>query len=352
MTSFNFSDQLLSWFEHSGRKDFPWQQQPSPYHVWLSEIMLQQTQVSTVIDYYLRFTQQYNDVESLAQAPVDDVLALWTGLGYYARARNLHKTAIIINNEYNGEFPKNLESLIALPGIGRSTAGAIMTLAYHQTYPILDGNVKRVLARFYAIEGWTGKKEIENKLWQYAEQLLPKSRIANYIQAQMDLGATICTRSKPKCDICPLQTDCDAFQHDIPQNYPAPKPKKIIPTRQTNWLIAQIKTGEVLLERRPNHGVWGGLWSFPETDSIDNIGDECKNKLSIKKSNITVQPYIRHVFSHFKLDIYPYIIQCKIDTNNISENKSLTWYKISDALLIGLPAPVKLFLEQLQKTRN
>ena len=352
LTSSSFSQQLLIWFDQHGRKDLPWQQQPTPYHVWLSEIMLQQTQVTTVIDYYQRFTQRYNDIESLANAKLDDVLALWTGLGYYARARNLHKTAVLVVEEYNGQLPRNLDELIALPGIGRSTAGAIMSLAYHQNFPILDGNVKRVLTRYDAIQGWPGKKQIETKLWQRAEELLPKQRVANYIQAQMDLGATLCTRSKPKCEICPLQSNCDAFQHDFPQNYPTPKPKKIIPTRKTNWLIAQLKNGEVLLEQRPNHGIWGGLWSFPETDSIDNIGDECKNKLSIKKSNITVQPYIRHVFSHFKLDIHPYIIQCEIDSNNISENKSLTWYKISDALLIGLPAPVKLFLEQLQKTRN
>ena len=352
MTTSSFSDQLLAWFDQSGRKDLPWQQQASPYHIWLSEIMLQQTQVSTVIDYYQRFIQHFNDIQTLANAPVDDVLALWTGLGYYARARNLHKAAIIIINEHNGEVPNNLDSLMALPGIGRSTAGAIMTLAYHQYFPILDGNVKRVLTRYDAINGWPGKKNIEQKLWQRAEQLLPKTRIANYIQAQMDLGATICTRSKPKCDICPLQSNCDAFQQDIPQNYPTPKPKKIIPTRKTNWLVAQLKTGEVLLEQRPNSGIWGGLWSFPETDITENIDYMCKNEFHLNIANITVQPYIRHVFSHFKLDIHPHIIQCTTDVNHIAENKIVTWYKINDALLLGLPAPVKLFLESLQKMRN
>ncbi len=352
MTTFNFSEELLTWFDHSGRKDLPWQQQPTPYHVWLSEIMLQQTQVSTVLDYYRRFTQHYNDVQSLANAPIDDVLALWTGLGYYARARNLHKTAVILVDKYNGQLPDDLDKLIELPGIGRSTAGAIMTLAYHQIFPILDGNVKRVLARYYAIEGWPGKKEIENKLWQCAEELLPTSRIANYIQAQMDLGATVCTRSKPSCETCPLQSNCRAFQHNLPQNYPTSKPKKIIPTRQTNWLIAQLKTGEILLEQRPSHGIWGSLWSFPETDSSKNIDSLCQDKLFVNMANITTQPYIRHVFSHFKLDIHPHLIQCSINNNRIAENKSLTWYKIGDALLLGLPAPVKLFLEQLQKMRN
>ncbi|NOQ81741.1 MAG: A/G-specific adenine glycosylase, partial [Methylophaga sp.] len=190
----NFSDQLLAWFDQYGRKDLPWQQQPSPYHVWLSEIMLQQTQVSTVIPYYQRFTQQYPDLNSLAKASIDDVLALWTGLGYYARARNLHKSANIIIEQHDGKMPKKIDELIALPGIGRSTAGAIMTLAHHQRFAILDGNVKRVLARYNRVSGWPGNKRVENQLWLIAEQLLPKNRIAHYIQAQMDLGATVCTR--------------------------------------------------------------------------------------------------------------------------------------------------------------
>jgi len=348
----NFSSQLLAWFDLHGRKDLPWQQAPTPYHVWLSEIMLQQTQVSTVIPYYQRFTQQYDNLHALANAPVDDVLALWTGLGYYARARNLHKAATIILEHHNGEMPTNLDALISLPGIGRSTAGAIMSLAHKQRFAILDGNVKRVLTRYKKISGWPGNKAIENKLWLIAEQLLPSERIAHYIQAQMDLGATVCTRSKPKCDICPLQSNCQAFQHDIPQNYPESKPKKIIPTRKINWLILQSDDQKVLLQQRPNSGIWGGLWSFPEVDCMDNIAELCLNNYQINITGITVAPSFKHVFSHFKLDVHPHLISSSQASNNISENNSSTWYKISDALLLGLPAPVKTFLQSLDKLRE
>jgi len=349
MTKTLFSQQLLDWFDQYGRTNLPWQQQPTPYHVWLSEIMLQQTQVTTVIDYYQRFIQYYPTIEDLAKASQGDVLALWTGLGYYARARNLHKTAIVIVEQYQGMMPADLDQLIALPGIGRSTAGAIMALAHHQNFAILDGNVKRILTRYYAISGWPGKKEVENKLWQLAEQLLPNDRIADYIQAQMDLGATLCTRSKPDCKNCPLKVDCQAYQYDIPQNYPTSKPKKNIPTRQIHWLIAQSLSGKVLLEQRPNSGIWGGLWSFPELNSSDNIAFECQNNFKLSGGEITAKPHIRHVFTHFKLDIHPHIMSDVTMEDQIAENKNRTWYKIRDALQLGLPAPVKSFLQSLQK---
>ncbi|MDH5358746.1 MAG: A/G-specific adenine glycosylase [Gammaproteobacteria bacterium] len=348
LTTSTFSDRLLNWFDQHGRKDLPWQQQPTPYHVWLSEIMLQQTQVSTVIPYYQRFTDRYADIASLAKASIEDVLALWTGLGYYARARNLHKAAVIMTNEHDAKMPNTIEQLIALPGVGRSTAGAIMALAHHQNYPILDGNVKRVLTRYDGISGWPGKKVIENQLWKRAEQLLPKHRIANYIQAQMDLGATVCTRSKPKCNKCPLQSDCHAFLRDIPQNYPSPRSKKIIPTRQINWLVAQLPTKEVLLQQRANTGIWGGLWSFPELNSIENIDHICMNQFNLETTKIVTQTHFRHVLSHFKLDIHPHLVSCSIDSNYITENKNFSWYKIQDALQLGLPAPVKTFLISLQ----
>jgi len=348
----NFSSQLLAWFDLHGRKDLPWQQSPTPYHVWLSEVMLQQTQVSTVIPYYQRFTEKYPDLNALAHASIDDVLALWTGLGYYARARNLYKTANIVIEQHNAEMPQDLTELIALPGIGRSTAGAIMTLAHHQHFAILDGNVKRVLARYKAIPGWPGNKQVENKLWQIAEELLPTKRIAHYIQAQMDLGATVCTRSKPKCNICPLQTNCIAFQRDIPQNFPEAKPKKIIPTRKTNWLILQSDDGKVLLEQRPNTGVWGGLWSFPELDSIENSAEYCLNNFQTNIRYITAAPSFKHIFSHFKLDIHPHLFTVNQLSENISENNAASWYRISDALLLGLPAPVKTFLQSLAKLRE
>lgn len=348
MTNKNFSTQLLAWFDQYGRKDLPWQQQPTPYHVWLSEVMLQQTQVSTVIPFYQTFIHHYNDISSLANASIDDVLSLWTGLGYYARARNLHKTATIIHSEYDGEMPDTLEQLIALPGIGRSTAGAIMALAHHQCFPILDGNVKRVLARYKTISGWPGNKAVEQLLWQHAEQLLPKHRIAHYIQAQMDLGATVCTRKKPNCGMCPLHTNCMAFQQGNPQDYPSPKPKKAIPIRKTNWIVAQSRLGEVLLQQRPSSGIWGGLWSFPEVNTTEDIQYICQHQLNLNIINISEKPHFRHVFSHFKLDITPHIIQCNKNENHINENKNTSWYKISDALQLGLPAPVKSFLQTLQ----
>jgi len=343
----SFSSQLLAWFDQHGRKDLPWQQQPTPYHVWLSEIMLQQTQVNTVIPYYQCFTQKYGDIASLANASIDDVLALWTGLGYYARARNLHKAANIIQQQHNGEMPNDIDELIALPGIGRSTAGAIMTLAHHQHFAILDGNVKRVLARYNRTAGWPGNKQVENKLWLHAEALLPKQRIANYIQAQMDLGATVCTRSKPKCNLCPLNRDCQAFLYDIPQNYPKAKPKKIIPTRQTTWLVLLSKDKSVLLEQRPPSGIWGGLWSFPERESLQDIEQFCLNNYQTNITEITAAASFKHVFSHFKLQINPHIITTNITSHHINENNCATWYKISDALQLGLPAPVKTFLQSL-----
>ena len=344
----NFSEQLLTWYDQHGRKDLPWQQYTSPYHIWLSEIMLQQTQVNTVIPYYQRFIRRYSTITTLATASVDDVLSLWSGLGYYARARNLHKTAHIIHEKHQGIMPTNLDTLIALPGIGRSTAGAIMSLAHKQPYAILDGNVKRVLSRYYRIKGWPGIKSIENELWQHAENLLPNERIEHYIQAQMDLGATVCTRTKPDCLNCPLQTDCQAFQHDIPQNYPFPKPKKTIPTRKTHWLILRSQSNEILLQQRPSVGIWGDLWSFPELDSAININAICKQEFHVDDLNIIAQTEFKHVFSHFKLYIHPHLIDCIQPINYISEKKNEKWYMISKALQLGLPAPVKKILQTLQ----
>jgi A/G-specific adenine glycosylase len=348
MTSPLFSERLLNWFDQHGRKDLPWQQQPTPYHVWLSEIMLQQTQVSTVIPYYQKFTERFTNITALAQAPVDDVLALWTGLGYYARARNLHKAANIMVQQHQAQMPSTLDELIALPGIGRSTAGAIMALAHHQHFPILDGNVKRVLARYSAITGWPGNKQIENKLWLIAQQLLPQGRIANYIQAQMDLGATLCTRSKPNCIACPLNAGCQAYLNGNPTAYPTAKPKKHIPTRQSHWIVAQATTGELLLEQRPSLGIWGGLWSFPELDNAADLDYACSNQLSVNATKITSLNNIKHTFSHFKLEISPHLIECEITNNSIAENKKLSWYKINEALQLGLPAPVKSLIESLQ----
>ena len=343
-----FHERLLDWYDIHGRKDLPWQHDISPYHVWLSEIMLQQTQVSTVIPYYLRFITQYGDITSLASAKLDDILALWAGLGYYARARNLHKAANILVRQHKAEMPFSIDELIALPGIGRSTAGAIMALAHQQKHPILDGNVKRVLARYTAISGWPGKKPVEQKLWKIAESLLPEKRITHYTQAQMDLGATICKRNKPLCLQCPLHEDCKAFQLGTPELFPTSKPKKEIPTRQSHWLIAQSNNGKILLEQRPNNGIWGGLWSFPEFDCPINLVSFSKEKLKVNPEEIQHQTSISHVFTHFKLDITPYLVHSSDNYQKIDNNKIFGWYTISDALQLGIPAPVKAFLTLLE----
>ena len=343
-----FHERLLDWYDIHGRKDLPWQHDISPYHVWLSEIMLQQTQVSTVIPYYLRFITQYGDITSLASAKLDDILALWAGLGYYARARNLHKAANILVRQHKAEMPFSIDELIALPGIGRSTAGAIMALAHQQKHPILDGNVKRVLARYTAISGWPGKKPIEQKLWKIAESLLPEKRITHYTQAQMDLGATICKRNKPLCLQCPLHEDCKAFQLGTPELFPTSKPKKEIPTRQSHWLIAQSNNGKILLEQRPNNGIWGGLWSFPEFDCPINLVSFSQEKLKVNPEEIQHQTSISHVFTHFKLDITPYLVHSSDNYQKIDNNKIFGWYTIRDALQLGIPAPVKAFLTLLE----
>jgi A/G-specific adenine glycosylase len=348
LKNFDFADKLLAWYDTYGRKDLPWQQQPTPYHVWLSEIMLQQTQVSTVIDYYNRFTARFPDIRALASADLDEVLANWSGLGYYARARNLHKTAQIVSHDHDGKLPADFDALMALPGIGRSTAGAILTLAFHQRFPILDGNVKRVLTRFDAIDGWPGSKQVENQLWQRAESLLPDKRIANYIQAQMDLGATLCTRSKPDCPRCPLQSACEAFRLGRPTAYPQPRPRKQLPLRHTNWLVLKNEKREVLLLQRPAAGIWGGLWSFPEIDNADDIPRYCRQRLGFHTENIEQLSRIRHQFTHFRLEIIPYLLRCSDVGTGVADKDEGIWYRIDDALGLGLPAPVKSFLKSLQ----
>lgn len=261
-----FTRSVLRWYKKHGRHDLPWQKDINAYRVWVSEIMLQQTQVNTVIPYYERFMQTFPTVRDLAQADIDEVLHLWTGLGYYARARNLHKSARIIHTDHNNRFPDDLESIVALPGIGRSTAGAILSLALNQVAPILDGNVKRVLARYHRVEGWPGNKKTEQKLWQLAESVTPDKEFAAYTQAIMDLGATVCTRSNPLCDQCPVNNGCEARETGTQEQYPGKKPKKTLPVKQTIFTIIENDKGEVLLEKRLPQGIWGGLWSFPNVN--------------------------------------------------------------------------------------
>ena len=265
----SFASRLVSWFDSSGRHDLPWQHPRSPYRVWLSEIMLQQTQVQTVIPYFERFVAALPDLPSLAAAEPDDVIALWAGLGYYARARNLHKAAQVCVERHDGELPRDFDALAALPGIGRSTAGAILSQAHGLRYAILDGNVKRTLCRFHGIDGWPGSSAVEKKLWELAEAHLPEERLVDYSQAIMDFGATLCTRSDPSCVLCPLQVDCVALQEGRVEQLPESKPGKPLPERRTMMLVLRDLEGRVLLARRPASGVWSGMWSLPEVADHD-----------------------------------------------------------------------------------
>ncbi|KJS08269.1 MAG: DNA glycosylase [Gammaproteobacteria bacterium BRH_c0] len=338
------ASRLLRWFDQHGRKDLPWQKNITPYRVWLSEIMLQQTQVTTVIPYFERFTATFSTVTDLAAAPIDQVLHLWTGLGYYARARNLHKTAAIVASEYGGQFPDSVEALSQLPGIGPSTAGAIVSIAFRQRATILDGNVKRVLARHNAVPGWPGESAVVARLWEIAEHNTPKSRVADYTQAIMDLGATLCTRSKPRCDECPLQRDCAAFAQGNPTDYPGKKPKKTIPVKTAFFLIIRDQRGNVLLEQRPPTGIWGGLWSFPESACEDDIAHLCQ-RYGLKAGKVTLDTPRRHTFSHYHLDFTP--VQVSASATGRISDVNTTWIQPSDLNGIGLPAPVKALLVEM-----
>lgn len=343
-----FSDSVLTWFDQHGRKDLPWQKNISAYSVWLSEIMLQQTQVKTVIPYFNRFIKKFPEVKKLAETNLDNVLTLWSGLGYYARARNLHKTAQIITNKYQGKFPDSLAQLQSLPGIGRSTAGAILSLGFNQYAVILDGNVKRVLCRYYAINQWPGKSATTDTLWEIAEENTPKERTANYNQAMMDLGAMICTRSQPKCTDCPLRTTCKAYLQGNPQDYPVRKIAKKIPTRTTMMLLLINEKNEILLEKRPPVGIWGGLLSFPECSHHDDIKNWCVEKYAVHIDEPVIWPEIRHTFTHFHLEITPVLVKVIEYHFAVMEPSNLIWCKLNKAKTKELPAPIKKLLEQLK----
>ncbi len=311
--------------------------------------MLQQTQVKTVIPYYQRFMQQFPDIISLANAPQDEVLHLWTGLGYYARARNLHKAAQIVRDQFAGQFPDSVENIQALPGIGRSTAGAILSLACQQHHPILDGNVKRILCRCFQVDGWPGQTRVQKALWSLAEKLTPKQRCGDFNQAMMDLGASLCSRSKPQCSQCPLQTQCLSCLNDTIKQYPNPKPKKNKPVKKTCLLILCNENGDILLEKRPQQGIWGGLWSFPQ---CQNCQDKAELKSWLESHHyqtcgpVQKLPEFRHTFSHYHLDITPLQIQVKIPPIVMDDNRFL-WYSLSKPLKLGLPGPITKLISQL-----
>lgn len=341
-----FSQRVLAWFDRCGRKDLPWQQLVNPYRVWVSEIMLQQTQVATVIPYYERFMQRFPDLQTLAAADIDDVLHHWSGLGYYARARNLHKTAGLVVDEHAGEFPQQMEQVMDLPGIGRSTAGAILSLACQQHHPILDGNVKRVLARHRAVEGWPGTQSVLKTLWELSESLTPKKSTAAFNQAMMDLGATLCTRSKPDCEHCPVGEDCLARQQGRIDEFPGRKPKKNIPVREKHFLVLYTESGEVLLQRRPPAGIWGGLWSLPEFESLRQLQGWLDQQ---GVSGCSEQPVVRHTFSHFHLDITPVFAQGVKQAGMVMDNEDATWFNIFEPDSRGLATPVSNLLARLQQ---
>jgi A/G-specific adenine glycosylase len=345
----SFAEQLLAWWDVHGRHDLPWQRDVSPYRVWVSEIMLQQTQVATVERYYARFMQTFPDVFTLAAAPQDDVLHLWSGLGYYSRARNLHKAAQQIVAEFKGELPITLEDMMSLPGIGRSTAGAVLALAMDQRQPILDGNAKRVLARFFAVEGWSGSTANLKTLWGYAEDTTPQARVANYTQAIMDLGATVCSRSRPACNDCPLRTGCAAVAQGLVNEIPAPKPKKVRRRRSTVMVIAINKAGDILLEKRPAQGIWGGLWSFPELAEQADVSDWCQQRLQMLPEVMDSWPLIAHSFSHYDLDMLPVEIRVSKQPAVIMDGDQWLWYNTRSPANVGLAAPVAKMLQSLNE---
>lgn len=344
MTIRHFSQAVLTWYEQYGRKSLPWQVKKSSYHVWLSEVMLQQTQVATVIPYFNRFIERFPQITDLAKAPIDDVLHLWTGLGYYARARNLHKAAQLIVDKFNGIFPTKFDDVIGLPGIGRSTAGAILSLAQNQHYPILDGNVKRVLARYFTVEGWPGIKTVENRLWQLSEQVTPKHKVEKFNQAMMDIGAMVCTRTKPKCALCPLQNHCLAYKNESWRLYPTKKTKNTIPEKIAYFLMLEYNHA-IWLEKRSPSGIWGGLYCFPQFSSKQAIADWLK-KQGIQTTAPKQLVAFRHTFSHFHLDIFP--IHCVITKYTKCFNESVGyWYNLkSNNAKIGLATPVYNLLKQ------
>ncbi len=347
-----FAGRLLAWYRGNGRHDLPWQRPRTPYRVWLSEIMLQQTQVATVIPYFERFVARFPDVATLARAPLDEVLHHWSGLGYYARARNLHAAARHVVNECGGSFPATLEGLAALPGVGRSTAGAILSLAFGRRAPILDGNVKRVLARYFAVPGWSGKTAVANALWAHAEALTPHDDVAEYTQAIMDLGATLCTRTQPGCARCPFAGDCRAHLAGTETDYPGRKPKRDKPQRAVTMLLLYAGR-DVLLERRPPSGIWGGLWGLPEFDAAAAIAGWCQNAFGTAAALGEPWPVLRHSFSHYDLDITPQPATLAGAVRGaVMEADGRLWYNVDSPSEIGLAAPVATLLDRFQTARH
>jgi A/G-specific adenine glycosylase len=341
----SFARRLIAWQRRSGRHDLPWQNTRDPYLIWLSEIMLQQTQVSTVIPYYSRFVSRFPNIAALAAAHEDDVLAHWSGLGYYARARNLKRATARIVTDFNGVFPADFDAIRRLPGVGRSTAGAISVFAFGAKRAILDGNVKRVLCRAFGVTGFPGEKKIEHELWRKAESLLPGQDVETYTQALMDVGAMVCTRTLPKCRACPLNVECIAYNSSRTLELPSPRSRSKLREKQAQWLIV-FSRGQVLLEKRPPTGVWGSLWCFPELPQDADAEIWCAQhygKASACRENIA--PF-QHAFTHFKLTITPRVLRLN-KVNMRARQPRGVWLDVVDAIGAAVPAPVRQVLKTL-----
>ncbi len=346
----SLSRRLLRWFDRHGRKDLPWQRETAParrdaYRVWLSEVMLQQTRVATVVGYFERFVAALPTLRDLAVADEDTVLALWSGLGYYRRARLLHRAARLCMAQHGGELPRDFIALTSLPGIGRSTAGAILAQAYGLRFPILDGNVKRVLTRYHGIHGNPGQSAVEKQLWLHAEAHTPKRRIADYSQAIMDLGATVCVRSRPHCEACPLAAGCIAYRDGLTAQLPTRKAGKTLPTRATVMLVLRDRQQRILLERRGPQGVWSGLWSLPEAADRQDARRIARQHARIDHTQAL--PSFTHVFSHYRLNIEPLLFDHATASRGIADNPHLRWCRMAELAALGLPAPVRKLLAEI-----
>ena len=342
----HFSQQLISWQKQHGRHGLPWQGTRDAYRIWLSEIMLQQTQVATVIPYYARFLARFPTLAELASASEDEVLRLWSGLGYYSRGRNLLRAALIVAEKFNGEFPRNFADILALPGVGRSTAAAISAFAFGERRAILDGNVKRVFARHFGVAGFPGDKRVETKLWEQAERALPKTNIETYTQALMDLGATLCLRSRPLCAACPISATCVANRENRIHELPSPRPKKIVPEKSTTMLLIG-HNGEVLLEKRPPTGVWASLWCFPELANGISAENFCRERFGLEIETRRPWDVLQHGFTHFKLSITPRPVVVRSQDTHAGE-PGVVWLSVEDALGAAIPKPVRALLLKMK----
>ena len=341
----DFAERLIRWHKQHGRHDLPWQNTRDPYRVWLSEIMLQQTQVAAAIPYYARFLARFPSLADLAAAPVAEVMSLWSGLGYYARARNLHACAQAVMRDHGGSFPQQPEQLAELPGIGRSTANSIATFCFGAHAPILDGNVKRVFCRAFGIDGFPGSSVVEKRLWKMAAELMPARHGDIYNQAQMDLGATLCTRGKPRCNDCPLHDICVARNEGRQGELPQPKPRRLIPERSTTLLVLRDATGRVLLEQRPPAGIWGGMQSLPELPPERTADEFIADSLGLQLIAVSPAPTFVHVFSHFRLLITPLL--CAVETASRAQEATAQWLAPEALASAALPAPIRKILGNL-----